>query len=92
MVLSTIIEIYSLLKECLSGSHKGETSDESVPPAVSTDGGGGTIPFGAILEGHFCVPHSYTNIWPAGSMAQVTGENNTANCEWCAGNKSLHTF
>lgn len=81
MVLSTIMEIYTLLNECLSGSHKEETLDESVPPAVSTDDGGGTIPFGAIPESHPCVPHSYINIWPAGSKAQVTGENNTVNCE-----------
>lgn len=82
MVLSTIIEIYSFLKECLSGSHKEETLDEAVPPAVATDdGGGGVIPFGAILESHICVPHSYIQIWPAGSMARVTKENNTVSNE-----------
>lgn len=70
MVLSTIIEIYSFLKECLSGSHKEETLDEAVPPVVATDdGGGGMIPFGAILESCLCAPFLHPDLarWQHGT-------------------------
>lgn len=78
----TSLESYCLSKECLLRAYKEETLDESVPPEVSTeDGGGGITTLGSHPgEPLLCAlfPHQYLASWQCGTSYR---EKSTVNCE-----------